>query len=279
MTSTTTEVLENARVACNLIFELFGGLNTLILIDTEKVLSVHEGILKPGVKEGDVMPPGTLAREAVRTGSRIVKEILANQSPFGYGYVSMAIPVRTPDKLVVGALAWSSPLDQHEELRNAASQLKEISVNTDAASQNIAEDAIKLAEAVSKLAERAQQTKKEVYTIAEVINLIKQISNQTNLLALNAAIEAARVGEQGRGFAVVAEEVRRLAQGTGNSIKQMSSKLNYISEVIETIANQVTKLDEFAQHQAATTEEISAAMNEIGSSAERILLVSNNLIR
>ena len=58
--------------------------------------------------------------------------------------------------------------------------------------------------------------------IGQIVDLITSIASQTNLLALNAAIEAARAGEQGKGFAVVAEEVRKLAEESGEAAQRIA---------------------------------------------------------
>lgn len=74
---------------------------------------------------------------------------------------------------------------------------------------------------VNSMEEVVVELNSKISSIEVVMKTITEISSQTNLLALNASIEAARAGEHGKGFAVVAEEVRKLAEQSGQATDEV----------------------------------------------------------
>ena len=94
---------------------------------------------------------------------------------------------------------------------------------------------------VNVSAEKIQEMGKRSQEIGAIVETIEDIANQTNLLALNAAIEAARAGEHGKGFAVVADEVRKLAERSSASTKEIN---DLITGIQHTVSEAVFAMDE-----------------------------------
>ncbi|HWI63419.1 MAG TPA: methyl-accepting chemotaxis protein [Symbiobacteriaceae bacterium] len=128
---------------------------------------------------------------------------------------------------------------------------------------NAAAGMAEIRRAVQASAERVTELGALSAQISEITSTITEIADQTNLLALNAAIEAARAGENGRGFAVVAEEVRRLAERSSKSAKDIGGLITRIqggtAEVITSMGQVTTRVEAGTR----LTGETGARLSEI----------------
>ncbi|MBB6633052.1 methyl-accepting chemotaxis protein [Cohnella thailandensis] len=153
-----------------------------------------------------------------------------------------------------------------EAIRNAVRQMSSISGSVDG-----------LAEVIDRLVATSLE-------IGQTIGVISDLSQQTNILALNAAIEAARAGEEGQGFGVVAGEVKKLAEQSAKSAKQVASlnsairaeianvqvsmrsamdEVNEGIEVVETAGRLFTEIE-------ASVDEVRCQVQGVTHSAEEI---------
>jgi len=133
--------------------------------------------------------------------------------------------------------------------------------------------------AIETVVSSSQIISKMSEDIIEMVKLIMDIAEQTNLLAMNAAIEAAHAGEYGKGFAVVAEEIRKLADKSGNGAKK-------IKEVVDNITGEISKniklgnnaRDNFIKLKSGI-EELKRINEEIKTSAEEQKDANKTIIR
>lgn len=115
-----------------------------------------------------------------------------------------------------------------------------------------------------------QELEERSHEIEKIVGIITNIAGQTNLLALNASIEAARVGEHGKGFAVVAQEVRKLAELSGNSSEQISAMLGEISSYVSRASSAMNVSMEQVVQGAQSVQKAGAAFGEIVVSLQSV---------
>lgn len=167
---------------------------------------------------------------------------------------------RQTDSISMVATAINEMQSAIEEVAGNASRAAEITREAEEKGKNGAriirsssEQVHRLAAQISKAVEVIRKLSDDSDNITSVLDVIRGIAEQTNLLALNAAIEAARAGEQGRGFAVVADEVRTLAQRTGQSTEDIQTMIT----TLQTGVADIVSVMETGSKEASETEKLA----------------------
>ena len=133
------------------------------------------------------------------------------------------------------------------------------------ASLNIAIQGIEdIKKSVNNIAETINRLDRRSEEIGSILHVIDEVAAQTNLLSLNAAILAAQAGEHGKSFIVVADEIKRLADRTSVSTKE-------IAELITTVQTETQSCVLITSKGIKTVERGERLIREVDKSLHSII--------
>ncbi|MCW2277871.1 methyl-accepting chemotaxis protein [Heliophilum fasciatum] len=205
--------------------------------------------------------------ECLQTRRAITK--ILSKDVYGIPARSVSIPL-LDDGVMVGAMAMVTTLESQDVLQKAAQTIAATSEEITASTMELANSAAQLANNLSSLQKNGDNVLEHVKKTDGILRFVSEVASNSNLLGLNAAIEAARAGESGRGFAVVADEIRKMADNSAAAVKDINQILKAIQSDMNIIVRVLSETSELGERQAAATQEISASMEQLVSSAENI---------
>ena len=164
-----------------------------------------------------------------------------------------------------------------EQVGDSIKRVSEVATHALAGMAKIKEAMAKTGDIITSLSEKSQK-------IGKITEVIDDVADQTNLLAVNAAIEAARAGEQGRGFTVVADEIRKLADSTAKSTKDITALIELIQHEMsnaimsmETSVNSVDEESKLSQESAERSKEIAMSTTQQVAGSKQIAEAMSNI--
>ncbi len=228
-----------------------------------------------GVRQGDDVPKGTLVLKAIEQDERVTSKVDSKQ--FGFPYVGVGIPIKDEQSNVAGSISVTKSLEKQEEIHKMSSELSQSVSKITEAIETLSAESQELASTGNELKEYTGDLNASVKETDEILKVVKGVTDQTNLLGLNAAIEAARIGDQGKGFGVVAKEIRKLADNTTKSLKQIEDLINTVKNSETDVQKRVENIEKVVNDQAHEIQAISETVRDVEEMSKKLVDFAKDL--
>lgn len=199
------------------------------------------------------------------------------------GSISEELAASTEEVLSSAQLVNQQTIDILEQTKDGlekTNNLKEISNDCIQFANEVTNSMNSISASVEDSSSSINELEEKSKNINEIISTIQSISSQTNLLALNASIEAARAGDAGRGFAVVADEIRKLAEETDDSSREIVTSVGQIMTLIRSVTESTGMVAKNVDQGQGRVDELIKLIQNINASTEelteKISLISRN---
>ncbi|WP_138494071.1 methyl-accepting chemotaxis protein [Paenibacillus pinistramenti] len=213
------------------------------------------------VIRGKVQVTGTITSEVTTAFTEVAKGV-----EFQAGSISEISETLSVSDQHIRDVAVNS-----KEMKRLSERTAHVSEEGSEHIRQLSEQMVRVYDLMKSTSAEMEKFKRQNEEMAHILNVISEIAQQTNLLALNAAIEAARAGEQGRGFAVVSGEVRKLAETSDESTKQISDILSKLQAQTESLTVQFGQGTEALEQGKETAVHALNIFNDIRQDTRRVL--------
>ncbi|MBU1692590.1 MAG: methyl-accepting chemotaxis protein [Verrucomicrobia bacterium] len=123
-----------------------------------------------------------------------------------------------------------------------------------------------LVSSTTTVSARLAAISRQAENIEGITTTIHKVAEQTHLLSINAGIEAEKAGEAGRGFAVVAREIRRLADQTAASTRDIETM---IQDMHAAVSSGVMEMDKFMDEVRRAGDEVQRVSGQLATVIEQ----------
>jgi len=238
---------------------------------------------------GDLTRRAAESDETVGQVARLVNEMLTGFSSILTEVRATALSVSSSSSEILSASSEIAKGAQYgnEQLQSTSSAVEEMAASMTQVSRNAdasAEKARQVLEhvrqgdrsveaafqgmtridaAVSQTADKMKLLEQRTNEVFEIIGLIEEIASRSTLLSLNAAIEAAHAGDAGRGFSVVAEEVRKLADRSGEATKNVAAIVKAIVEEVKGVLDAMQAAMREVKQGRTLSEQARGSLREV----------------